>query len=375
MSGIPLRRRARREAAIKWSTMGLIPCTSAPLREVVLIATWPDSTPKMNVSIIIPVFNTERYVAEAVRSALQQPETREVIVVDDGSTDQSAAICRCIAETDSRVRVVAHPDGRNHGVSAARNLGIELASSEYVAFLDADDFYLPTRFTAARQVFEQFPGTDGVCEAIGTHFESDEAEKAWRGRGYPLLTTILAGVDPDRIFESQSPIGRSGHCSLDGLTVTRNALLRVGPFHPRLAMGEDTAFFIELAACATLRLGRVDAPVTIRRVHSCNTITRPRGLSRVWHERRAMWLAIYRWFHSRCPGDSRRALVVQRMLEEALTMLPAPEHPLRHACRYATRCISMVGTRPLLLSDAVFLRKAVKQTLQCFLVCLKAGLP
>lgn len=93
---------------------------------------------KEQVSIIIPVFNVEKYIREAVDSVCAQtyPDW-ELILVDDGSTDQSGIICDEYAQRDPRIQVF-HTD--NRGVSCARNLGIENASGKWITFLDSDDY-------------------------------------------------------------------------------------------------------------------------------------------------------------------------------------------------------------------------------------------
>ncbi|MFC6974687.1 glycosyltransferase family 2 protein [Halomicroarcula sp. GCM10025709] len=92
------------------------------------------------VSVVVPTYNRADTVGRAVESALAQTVTDiEVVVVDDGSTDDTAAVVTGI--DDERVRYLAHE--RNRGRSAARNTGIEAARGEYVAFLDSDDRWLP----------------------------------------------------------------------------------------------------------------------------------------------------------------------------------------------------------------------------------------
>lgn len=91
------------------------------------------------VSAIIPVYNCEQYLAEAIESVLAQTyRPLEIIVVDDGSTDQSANIARSYKE----IQYIYQP---NQGVSVARNTGLAAAQGEFIAFLDADDVWLPNK--------------------------------------------------------------------------------------------------------------------------------------------------------------------------------------------------------------------------------------
>ena len=93
------------------------------------------------ISVIVPVYNVEAYLAECVHSILNQTyEHWELILVDDGSKDASGQLCEEFARTDSRIRVLHKPNG---GLSSARNAGIDVASGEYLAFVDSDDWIEP----------------------------------------------------------------------------------------------------------------------------------------------------------------------------------------------------------------------------------------
>ena len=102
------------------------------------------------VSVIIPVYNEERYVRRAAESVCRQPlaDRIELILVDDGSTDQSGAICDEIAADPNAAASVRVFHQENGGVSAARNYGITRARGRYIGFLDADDWWLPGFFDA-----------------------------------------------------------------------------------------------------------------------------------------------------------------------------------------------------------------------------------
>ncbi len=93
------------------------------------------------ISVIIPVYNVEKYIQASISSIIEQSyKNIEIILVNDGSTDESGRICDTFAEKDSRIRVIHKA---NSGVSAARNTGIEAASGDYICFVDSDDYVTP----------------------------------------------------------------------------------------------------------------------------------------------------------------------------------------------------------------------------------------
>src|SRR5262245_4518179 len=101
-------------------------------------------------SVIIPAYNAERFLRQAVESALAQSYPNvEVLVIDDGSTDGTRQLADELAKADGRLRVITQ---QNAGVGAARNRGIAEARGKYIAPLDADDFWYPEKL--ARQVGE-----------------------------------------------------------------------------------------------------------------------------------------------------------------------------------------------------------------------------
>ena len=96
------------------------------------------------ISIIVPVYNMEQYLERCVDSILAQTYANiEVILVDDGSKDSSYEICECYAEKDCRVKVVHKENG---GLSSARNAGIDVATGEYIGFVDSDDYISPRMY-------------------------------------------------------------------------------------------------------------------------------------------------------------------------------------------------------------------------------------
>ena len=104
------------------------------------------------ISVIMPCYNGESYIAEAIESVIGQTVTDwELIVTDDGSTDGSADIIRAYAEADRRITYIATP---NLGAAHARNTGVTAARGEYIAFLDCDDIWLPDKLAKQLQLAE-----------------------------------------------------------------------------------------------------------------------------------------------------------------------------------------------------------------------------
>jgi len=123
---------------------------------------------KPSVSIVIPLYNAEKYIAETIQSALNQTwANKEIIVVNDGSTDNSLAIASRFA--GENVRVIS---GINKGASAARNIGLKEAKGEYIQFLDADDLLSEDKIAAQVEVLVNSPGYVGLCSTV--HFQDGD---------------------------------------------------------------------------------------------------------------------------------------------------------------------------------------------------------
>ncbi|MDQ0784192.1 glycosyltransferase family 2 protein [Chryseobacterium sp. W4I1] len=130
----------------------------------------------MKISVIIPVYNAEKYVTKAVNSVLQFDEVDEVILIEDGSPDHALTVCLELAQKHERVQLFQHSDKKNHGAGASRNLGIEKASGDFIAFLDADDYFLSNRFDAEKEHFKN-SDIEGVFNAIGTEFLTEKGRE------------------------------------------------------------------------------------------------------------------------------------------------------------------------------------------------------
>ncbi len=233
----------------------------------------------MKISVIIPVYNAAAFIERAVFSALDQTEVAEVILIEDGSSDDSYTVCEKLAAEDPRIRLLTHPERANRGCGQTRNLGIKSASCEFVAFLDADDYYLPDRFVAERKIFRSEPEIDGVYGALSAHYYNDELRES-RVK-YEKLTTINGDVDPDQLFWNLIGLKKPyGHFHLDTLTLRKSAIDKIG-FFSDISLHEDTDFIIRAAIVAKLKGGTVDVPVAVRGVHRGNRIVHSKESDRM----------------------------------------------------------------------------------------------
>lgn len=175
------------------------------------------------ISIIVPVYNQQDFLADAIQSALDQTISCEVIVVNDGSTDNSLEIARRFP-----VKVI---DQINKGLSSARNAGIMNATRDYILFLDSDDILLDTCAEKLLKLAHD-TGADIIAPSIKT-FGTQNGD------------TILMANPTLEDFKSAN---RIPYCSL----VKKEALLEVGGYSPRMYWGwEDYALWINL-----LRIGK-----------------------------------------------------------------------------------------------------------------------
>jgi glycosyltransferase involved in cell wall biosynthesis len=198
----------------------------------------------MKISVVIPCYNAAAYVGEAVRSVLTQTlPPHEVIVIDDGSTDASATV---LAEFGSSVTLMRQA---NQGVAAAVNHGVSRARGEAIAFLDADDLWMPDKLERQVAVLTPEPSLDAVFTHL-TQFVSPELPADTRshlkGDG-----TVMAGL-------------------VKGTMLIRSAALqRLGSFDAAHTHADFIAWFAS-ANAQEFRWVMLDQPLYRRRLHESN---------------------------------------------------------------------------------------------------------
>jgi glycosyltransferase involved in cell wall biosynthesis len=191
-------------------------------------------------TVVMPSYNTARLVGSAIKSVLAQTcGDFELIVVDDGSTDDTAAQIRRF-EADPRVRGVRRENG---GPAAARNTGIERATGEYVSFLDSDDLWMPNYLEAMERALQE--DLDAGLAYTDAWVFNDETRLILRG-------TAMSSVHPPHVpptdhYELLERLVR-GNFIFSSATVRRSVVDRVGLFDTRLRATEDWEMWLRVVA-------------------------------------------------------------------------------------------------------------------------------
>lgn len=206
----------------------------------------------VNAGVVIPCYNAERYLGDAIDSVLAQsvsgPVQVRLIVVDDGSQDDSVAVAETYA---GRLTVLQQA---NQGTSVARNLGIVRAleeGAELLAFLDADDLWTPGSLAARLGVMEAHPDV-GVVAGLTEQFVSPDISADRRASMAPTLEPV-----PGRVAGA--------------MLVRREVFERVGLFDPTFRLGE-TMDWVARATLARVSFHALDRVVQRRRVHDRNSV-------------------------------------------------------------------------------------------------------
>ncbi|MCH7549065.1 MAG: glycosyltransferase family 2 protein [Candidatus Krumholzibacteriota bacterium] len=214
------------------------------------------------VSVIIPCYNGSRFIAEAIESVMAQTlDVAEVIVVDDGSTDDSVAVVERFTGTE-RVTLLRHKS--NRGIPAARNTGVRSARGRFIGFLDQDDLYREDKLEKQLEAFGH--GSSGELGVVLTNaavLDTVTGEKRFPVSKAPKNMERLAAAE------------LLSHLLVDTFVTTGSALIRkecldaTGPLDERIRGGtDDFDLFVRLAR--TYRFAHIDEAMIVRRTHGSN---------------------------------------------------------------------------------------------------------
>jgi glycosyltransferase involved in cell wall biosynthesis len=207
------------------------------------------------VSVVVTCHNEEEYIGDAIESVIQQTRydaISEIIVVDDGSTDESAEV---IQEWKARCTKLRYICQENQGLPVARNTGIKCASGDFIALLDGDDIWLERRLEPQLDFVEDYPDV-GLLYTDVYSFGEDRDEKR---RGYCNRYEYDDKDVLHRLFVNSGPI-------LPSTTlIKRECFSTVGFFDPVLHRGQDTDMWLRIASAYPIQ--HIPQPVVLKRQH------------------------------------------------------------------------------------------------------------
>jgi glycosyltransferase involved in cell wall biosynthesis len=255
-----------------------------------------------SVSIIIPVYNAESFLEKAVNSCLQLEEVKEIILIEDGSLDNSLKLCKDLSLKNNIIKLLQHPNGLNNGAGPSRSLGIVNAQYDYIAFLDADDVYLANRFTKDKEIFLKNVEADGCYNSIGNFYYSEIAKRTFCKKfniSIENADNFLTAVNPKKqpsykncFYGLIGMIPHYGYFSLDGLTLRKESLSKINALFLKSSMHEDTDFIIRLSYYCKLYPAELERAVCLRGVHENNRISSDAANH---NSRLIMYQELYKW--------------------------------------------------------------------------------
>lgn len=198
------------------------------------------------ISVIVPLYNKEHHIKKSINSILNQTYRNfEIIIIDDGSSDNSLNIIKTII--DNRIKIITQP---NAGVSAARNRGIKESNGEYITFLDADDLWERDYLETQIKLTIDYPN----CDIFVTNYKFMQSD----GQEFHAIINKLPFKTTDGVLNNYFIVASNSHPPITSISVLirRKALLSVGGFPVGIRSGEDLLTWARLACRYNIAFSR-----------------------------------------------------------------------------------------------------------------------
>lgn len=248
------------------------------------------------VSVIMIFLNEEAFIQESIESVIAQTyEHWELLLVDDGSGDRSSNIAlEYAAQYPNQIVYLEHPDHQNRGMSATRNLGIQHAKGEYIAFLDGDDVYLPDKLAQQVEIMQSQPNAAMVYGHTQDWFSwSGNPQDLQRDLIYDLRVQTNALIEPPLLFNLCLQRKAATPCTCSAL-VRREIVEKVGGFEESFrGLYEDQVFFSKVMLQFPVYASSQWWDRYRRRPDSCNTTARKTGQNFTLRLLYLNWLKAY----------------------------------------------------------------------------------
>jgi GT2 family glycosyltransferase len=263
---------------------------------------------KPEVSVVIPAYNAAPYIADTLESVLNQTFSDfEVLVIDDGSIDQTVNIIQNYAAQDPRVHLIVSPV--NQGVSNARNLGIRKAIGQWVAFLDADDIWLPQKL--AMHVHHLSTNPD-----LGMSFAKVEYMSSSGIKSGKAAHMRLKQVKPQHLYYENLT------CTPSNVVARRATLEQVGGFERDLRGFEDMDLCLRIS-CAGWQVEGLNQVLVYYRTHPAGISTQLRTMENEWYMFNGKVMRYAPWLVEQyCPRA--QAMALRYLARQSLRMRLSP---------------------------------------------------
>lgn len=260
------------------------------------------------VTVVLPAYNATQYIRETIDSVLKQSyQNFELLVIDDGSTDDTAEVVQAYVQQDSRVQLISQP---NQGVSAARNHGTRRASGELIAFLDADDLWVPHKLEAHVRHFS----SDAKLGMSFARIEYIDSNSKRTGQQSHLR---LKNILPQHFYQDNLA------CTPSNVVVRREVLQEIGGFDSDLSGLADIDLFLRVS-CSGWKVEGLDEVLVYYRFHPGGMSSHLKRMEDEWHRFNAK-VATYNPELVQKYHLSAQAMVLRSLARQSLRFKLDPE--------------------------------------------------
>jgi glycosyltransferase involved in cell wall biosynthesis len=299
-------------------------------------------------SVVIIFFDAGAFLEEAIESVLAQTDSGwELLLVDDGSTDQSTSVAQSyVRRFPDRIRHLQHPQHANMGMSASRNLGLRYARGDLLAFLDADDVWFPNKLAQQRELLECQPSAGML---VGRY----EIWHSWKNNSSGQDSQCGLRVIPDTLVQPPElalicyPLGVGPAPSMSDLIVRRHVVEQVGGFEDRFrGMYEDQAFLIKMYLSTPIYVSGTCWSKYRKHERSCCSVAKTAGEWEYWRSYYLYWLETY--LQTKEVDGAIRAALQKAIWPYRHPLLDLPKRGLTLAMRVLRKIGRITGLTPML---------------------------
>jgi glycosyltransferase involved in cell wall biosynthesis len=269
----------------------------------------------LNISVIIPVYNAERYLRQAVESIVDERHRgiKEIILVEDGSSDNSCKIAReLLTDYPDIIYLYQHPGKLNRGAGASRNLGIKKSTGDLICFLDADDYWLPGRLDEPVEILKVNADIDGVYAPAIFMFENADEKRKFENIS-PFVGSAR-NIAPENLL--QEALSGTQICSTNGIILRRESFKKIGYYNEDLRRAQDMELLFRMAAKLRLVGTNSGKPVDVIRRHGNNRWNPgPEAEMELLEKNCAAFESLHRWLLENPVNNRHRLLILKKLMQ------------------------------------------------------------